>query len=134
MNRIRRIRRMCERLPHKLHFNFGAFLATAYKSTEFQQTRRRRQLLGSPPDSLRLRVAPGGSWWLLLLRALPHGACSPRPPRDPFTAEGQARPLAILKFQFNYIERGPDLRPMSPQNELSLWFKKSQPHHPNTPP
>ncbi|XP_039494275.1 uncharacterized protein LOC120453582 [Drosophila santomea] len=61
MNRIRRIRRMCERLPHKLHFNFGAFLATAYKSTEFQQTRRRRQLLASPPDSLRLRVAPGGS-------------------------------------------------------------------------
>ncbi|KMZ03030.1 uncharacterized protein LOC27207290 [Drosophila simulans] len=65
---MNRIRRMCERLPHKLHFNFGAFLATAYKSTEFQQTRRRRrQLVGS------LRRIPAGCGRLLLLRAFPRG-------------------------------------------------------------
>nr|NP_001287373.1 uncharacterized protein Dmel_CG44259 [Drosophila melanogaster]AHN57372.1 uncharacterized protein Dmel_CG44259 [Drosophila melanogaster] len=65
---MNRIRRMCERLPHKLHFNFGAFLATAYKSTAFQQTRRRRrQLVGS------LRRIPAGYGRLLLLRAFPRG-------------------------------------------------------------
>ncbi|XP_026831604.1 uncharacterized protein LOC113563719 [Drosophila erecta] len=63
---MNRIRRMGERLPHKLHFNFGAFLATAYKSTEFQQTRRRRQLVGRV-----LRRILAGSGRLLLLRAFP---------------------------------------------------------------
>ncbi|XP_070143626.1 uncharacterized protein [Drosophila kikkawai] len=43
--RINRILRICERLPHKLHFNFAAFLATAYKSAGFRRTRRRQLLL-----------------------------------------------------------------------------------------